>query len=190
MELVLSADEMKNFLPPYWHEYDEMMEYLKALGADIDMLDTEKEFILTDAFIMTMTEQRIEQWEKWLKLAPVGTLDDRRLAILSYFAVISKMTRESIQTLVYTLYDGARSTVTFKNSMIYIVIKPLPENSNDELDFQRLLSQLQQRKPCHISLDVQRWYNRWQDIKDSFDTWEDLKNTCKSWQEVYGFIPN
>lgn len=190
MELVLTAAEMKSFLPLYWHNYDDMMVYLKALGADIDMLDTEKEFILTDAFIMTMSEQRIEQWEKWLKLAPVGTLDDRRLAILSYFAVISKMTRESIQTLVYTLYNSARSEVTFNDSTIKIVIKPLPDHAGDELDFNRLLSQLNSRKPCHISLTVQRWFNTWGDIKASFSTWQDLKNRCASWQEVYNYVPN
>lgn len=190
MELVLNAEKMKNYLPLYWHEYDDMMTYLKALGADIDMLDKEKDFIITDAFIMQMSEPRIEEWEKWLDLPPNGTLYDRRLAILAYFAVISKMTRESIQTLVYTLYNEARSEVTFKNSTIKIVIKPLPNHSGDELDFNRLLSQLNSRKPCHISLTVQRWFNTWGDIKANFSSWQDLKNKCTSWQEVYNYIPD
>lgn len=188
MELVLNAEKMKNYLPLYWHEYDDMMTYLKALGADIDMLDKEKDFIITDAFIMQMSEPRIEEWEKWLDLPPNGTLYDRRLAILAYFAVISKMSRESIQTLVAALYNGARAIVKFKDSTIYITIKPLPENSTDKIDFELLLNQLQQRKPCHISLYTERYIGSWGEVKSGLNTWGNVKNKCGIWDNVYWYI--
>ena len=190
MELTICGKNLIRRLPYFWHEYPEIVELMYLLGIECDNINEQQEYVLNDAFIMTMSESRIEEWEKWLDLPPNGTLEDRRLQILSYFAVISKMTRESIQTLVKTLYNGARAQVIFKDSTINIIVKPLPENSNDELDFQRLLNQLKQRKPCHITLHCERWFNTWQDIKDSFETWGQLKTTCKTWQEVYGFIPN
>lgn len=188
--LVLSAKSMMENLPPYWHEYEEMQELLKAMGVEIDDLTDDADAIITDSFILTMGESRIEEWEHWLKLPPNGTLDDRRMAILSYFAVISKMTRESIQTLVATLYSGARAEVVFKDSTISITIKPLPDHDADELDFQRLLDQLELRKPCHIALFTKRWYCTWGDIKNGFNTWQTLKDDRNSWQHVIEFIPN
>lgn len=188
--LVLSAKRMMEYLPPFWHEYAEMQQILQNEGLELDDLNEDSECILNDAFILTMGLSRIEEWESWLKLPPNGTLEDRRMAILSYFAVISKMTRESIQTLVASLYSGARAEVVFKDSTISITIKPLPDHDSDELDFQRLLDQLELRKPCHIALFTKRWYCTWGDIKNGFNTWQALKDDRNNWQHVIEFIPN
>lgn len=186
--LVLSAKRMMGYLPPYWHEYEEMQQILKNQGLELDELDEDSNCILNDAFILTMGESRIAQWEDWLYLPPNGTLDDRRMAILSYFAVISKMTRESIQTLVRSLYNNARSTVVFKDSTIKIKIKPLSENESDELDFQRLLDQLEKRKPCHIALLTKRWMCTWGDVKNGFNTWQDVLNNRQTWWHLMMWI--
>ena len=188
--LVLSAKRMMEYLPPFWHEYAEMQQILQNEGLELDDLDDSSNCILNDAFILTMGESRIEEWEAWLKLPPNGTLDDRRMAILSYFAVIAKMTRESIEVLVASLYSNARAEVIFKNSTISITIKPLPNHDSDELDFQRLLDQLKLRKPCHITLFTERWYCTWGDIKNGFNTWQALKDDRTNWQHVIQFIPN
>ena len=188
--LVLSAKRMMEYLPPFWHEYAEMQQILQNEGLELDDLDDSSNCILNDAFILTMGESRIEEWEAWLKLPPNGTLDDRRMAILSYFAVIAKMTRESIEVLVASLYSNARAEVIFKNSTISITIKPLPDHDSDELDFQRLLDQLKLRKPCHITLFIERWYCTWGDIKNGFNSWQALKDDRTNWQHVIQFIPN
>lgn len=186
--LVLSAKRMMEYLPPFWHEYAEMQQILQNEGLELDDLDDSSNCILNDAFILTMGESRIEEWEAWLKLPPNGTLDDRRMAILSYFAVIAKMTRESIEVLVVSLYSNARAEVIFKNSTISITIKPLPNHDSDELDFQRLLDQLKLRKPCHITLFTERWYCTWGDIKNGFNSWQALKDDRTNWQHVIEFI--
>ena len=186
--LVLSAKRMMEYLPPFWHECAEMQQILQNEGLELDDLDDSSNCILNDAFILTMGESRIEEWEAWLKLPPNGTLDDRRMAILSYFAVIAKMTRESIEVLVVSLYSNARAEVIFKNSTISITIKPLPNHDSDELDFQRLLDQLKLRKPCHITLFTERWYCTWGDIKNGFNSWQALKDDRTNWQHVIEFI--
>lgn len=186
--LVLSAERMMEYLPPYWHEYAEMKAIVQNEGAELDKLNNESEFILTDAFIMTMTERRIREWEKWLGLPPTGTLEDRRWAILQYFAVISKLTKEAIQVLVSQLYKGARAIVRFKDSTIKITIKPLPEHDTEAIDFEILLKQLRTRKPCHIGLFADRYIGTWGEINKGFKTWGAVKGLRRNWQEVYDFI--
>lgn len=186
--LVLSAKRMMEYLPPFWHEYAEMKQILQNEGAEIDSLDEDSNYILTDAFLYTMTERRIEEWETWLGLPPTGTLEERRLAILNYFAVISKMTKESIQVLVAQLYQGARAIVRFKDSTIKITIKPLPEHDTDEIAFELLINQLALRKPTHLPLFVDRYIGTWSEINQGFTSWGAVKARRTNWQAVYDFI--
>ena len=186
--LVLSAKRMMEYLPPFWHEYAEMKQILQNEGVEIDSLDEDSNFILTDAFLYTMTERRIEEWEAWLGLPPTGTLEERRLAILNYFAVISKMTKESIQVLVAQLYQGARAIVRFKDSIIKITMKPLPEHESDEIAFELLINQLALRKPTHLPLFVDRYIGTWGEINQGFTSWGAVKARRTNWQAVYDFI--
>lgn len=188
IELVLSAKQMQGFLPVYWREFTEMNELLKSQGIELDNLNTEKDFILVDAFILEMREERIKEWEKWLKLPPNGTLQDRRMAILNYFAVISKMTKQSIQVTVAALYNGARADVYFEDSTIKIIIIPLPDHYRDEIDFNLLIKQLYERKPCHISLFSERYMDTWGDVNKWVKSWSELSSRCNDWKDVTLFI--
>ena len=186
--LRLSAKRMMEYLPPYWWEYLELNQIFKVEGAEIDSLDEDSMAVLNDAFIMTMSERRIREWEQWLGLPPTGTLMDRRLAILNYFAVISKLTKEAIQTLVVQLYKGARAIVRLKDSTIKVTIKPLPEHDTEEIEFELLAKQLDRRKPCHLGYFIDRYVSTWQEIGLGFKTWGAVKGLRKNWQEVYDFI--
>lgn len=189
-EIKLSYERMREMQPEYWYEYEEMQELLKALGLEIDDVNAEGELVLTDAFIMTMEEDRVEEWEKWLGLPPNGTLEERRLAILDYFMVIAKLTRDAIKTIVSASCDGARAEVIFKDSILRVEIKPLPEHDTEEVDMAKVYKQLYTRKPCHISLTLTRWYGSWGDVKQGFNTWQALKDDRPNWNAVKLFILN
>lgn len=184
----ITTQELLQYLPAYWYEYYEMEAIMGAEAPELNALDTHSDTILLDAFLETMTEPRIREWEKWLNLPPTGTLDDRRMAIVRYFSVVSKLTKESIQTLVAQLYKGARAIICFSDSTIKITIKPLPEYDTETIDFQILLRQLSSRKPCHIGLFTERFISTWGDVAQGFDSWGEVNTLRKSWQEVYDFI--
>lgn len=197
MNVILSYDRMISYLPLFWHEYPEIQELLHAYSVEIDAHNEEKSYILVDAFILEMREERIEEWERWLKLPPVGTLHDRRMAILGYFFNGVKMSRESIQAIVSQMYNGARANVAFHDSTIWIEIKPLPDRYTDfvtywvdinqnyaswgeflrdqergwELNspFKALYDYLYKRKPCHIHLVIDRYKCKWSDVLDARD---------------------
>lgn len=177
---------MLGYLPNYWHEYPEMQEIMNAEGSEIDELTEESQVIYRDGFIMTSCLTRVEEWEKWLNLPPTGTLDERRRAILAYFQVFAKCNEEYIKALVVMLYDNARSTVTFKDSVIHIKVLPLPENW-EQVDFPLIASQLERKKPCHITLFVERVYSTWGDIKGNFTNWGQVRLQL-SWQYIVQFI--
>lgn len=189
MELRLKSDVLMEYLPEYLHNNLEFKTIFDSLGLDIDKINSESEIILTDSFIMTLSEKRLSEWEKWLKIGAIGTLEDRRLTILSYFAVISKLTEQSIKALTSSLYEGARAFVNFEDSTIKITVAPLPEHEKEQLDFPKLYNQLQIRKPCHIDLFIERYMTTWGEIETNIANWGLVSTRCKTWRGVELFMP-
>lgn len=180
---------MMGYLPLYWHESAEMQQILRAQGAELDTLKEKIQSIYDDAFIMLASESRIAEWEKWLGLPPVGTLDERRRKVLSYFQVFVKLNEGVIKTLTATLYRGARAKVKFLDGVISIVVIPLPENYVDT-DFSQLAVQLEPKKPCHIGIATARYQGTWGDINNSFATWKDAMTQRPTWQDILLHIPD
>ena len=186
----MSAEKrMMGYLPPYWQESAEMKQILKTEGAEIDTLHERTKCIYLDAFIMSAGEARIAEWEKWLKLPPSGTLEERRRRILSYFQVFVKLNEGSIKTLVAVIYNGARAKVAFVDGEIKIVVVPLPENYLDT-DTTLLISQLESKKPCHIGVSAKRFQCTWGDINREFKTWAEAKAKRPTWRDILLHVPD
>lgn len=210
IEVLTATNRMRDYLPLYWHEYKEMIELLKSQGFEVECLSTERGNILVDAFILDMREERIIEWERWLKLPPNGTLMDRRLAILNYFAVMSKMSRESIQAVVAAMYNGAKAQVYFEDSTIHVIVKPSAnhpdefvwswqeiknafETWGDLLDsgeqwasrslYDKLYKYLWIRKPAHLKLFIGRFKPDWLEVTYA-KNWGVIKNNANSWGEL------
>ena len=186
---MLNYERMINYLPVYWHTIEEMKKILYAESVEFESLSKRSQEILLDAFIMSASEKRISEWEKALNLPASGTLEERRWVILQYFAVISKLTDQSIKSLVASLYKGARAFNKFEDSAIKIIVVPLPENFTDELDFSLLYKQLETRKPQHLGVEIERGYSDWGDIAENHESWGTVKKKFKTWEEVLMYIP-
>ena len=184
----IKGERMMSYLPMFWHENLEMKQILNSQGFELDNVDDKGNVIFTESFIMQASASRIEEWETWLGIGHDGTLEERRLRVLAYFCVVSKMTKQSIQALVSVLYNGARAEVFIKDSIINVIIKPLPEHYADELDFTKLLTQLYKRKPCHLELHSERFFCSWGDVKRGFASWALLKEKMPTWDNVKLFI--
>ena len=190
MDLSGKAKEMMSYLPQYWHDMREMKQILHTEGIEFEQLTDELKNLLMDAFIMSSSEKRVSQWEKQLKLPSIGTLQERRIAILQYFATNLKLSPTVIKSLVASIYGEVRSTVTFADSEIKVLITPLPERQNDEIDCSILMKQLEIRKPCHIGASVERFICSWQDVRDGrLRSWGDFKTDMKTWGDILMYIP-
>lgn len=188
-KLVIDFNTMLNYLPPFWHENEEMRQILSVHEYEFNEALTESEIIIQDAFILTMSEDRVKQWEKALGLPPNGTLEERRMAVLGYFSVIAKLTEESIKAMAIRLYDGARARIKFEDSTIKVEVAPLPKNYETQVTFPLLREWIYEKKPCHIALEVERYYTTWGEVKNNFSTWGKVV-LQKTWQDVILFVPN
>lgn len=183
----LSYDRMMGYLPAYWHEYLEMKRLLKAYSLELDELDAEHANILVDCFILEMRKERLEEWERWLKLPPEGTLQDRRLAVLGYFFNGVKMSRESIQTLVAQMYNGARAQVEFYNSTIWIKIGLLPEYADSLFNYWATINEKYETWGEFLADQKHGWrvndpFIYWRMVKKDYDNWREFLRAQKIWK--------
>ena len=181
-----TSERMMNYLPRFWHPNLEMIEILKTVGIELDKLVTAYKIIYTDAFILTASEKRIKEWERDLQIQPTGTLEQRRLFVLSKLRGSGKLNEPKIKSIVSAFTDGGGAIVTFANSTINI--KVLPPNNGEVFLFPDIIRTISPRKPAHLGLVVERFYSTWGDIKDQFTSWQDLNDSKTDWKAVKNHI--
>ena len=173
------------YLPDYWHKSEEMQEILESDGIEIEQLLNKARSIYGDSFILTASESRVKEWEQDLKIIPTGTLEQRRLMILSVLRGAGKLNEPKIKKIVNT-FTGGDAIVTFADSTINVQV--LPPNNGEVFLFPDIERSISPRKPAHIGLVVERFYSTWGDIKEQFSSWEDLLNSKADWKAVYNHI--
>lgn len=181
----VAGDRMMKYLPEYWHVSPEMQAILEADGLEIDRLLNAILSIYTDGFILSASEARIKEWEQDLKIIPTGTLEQRRMFVLSKLRGAGKLNEAKIKTIV-TTFTGGDSIVTFENSEINV--KVLPPNNGETFLFPDIERSIKPRKPAHLGLVVERFYSTWGDIKNQFSSWADLSTAKTDWKAVYNHI--
>lgn len=181
-----TSEKMMNYLPRFWHPNLEMIEILKTVGIELDKLVTAYQIIYTDAFILTAEEKRIKEWERDLQIQPTGTLEQRRLFVLSKLRGSGKLNESKIKNIVSAFTGGYDCIVTFSNSTITVRI--LPPNNGEVFVFSDIIRTITPRKPAHLGLVVERFYSTWGDIKDQFTSWQDLNDSKTDWNAVKNHI--
>lgn len=180
-----TAKRLIGYLPEYWHKSEEMQEILESDGIEIERLLNKARSIYGDSFILTASESRVKEWEQDLKIIPTGTLEQRRLMILSVLRGAGKLNEPKIKKIV-NAFTGGDAIVTFADSTINVQV--LPPNNGEVFLFPDIERSISPRKPAHIGLVVERFYSTWGDIKEQFSSWEDLLNSKADWKAVYNHI--
>lgn len=182
----MSGKRMLGYLPLYWHESAEMVAIMEAQGAEVDRLQSKSMVIYTDSFILQASERRISEWEQDLHISPNGTLEQRRLFVLSKLRGVGKLNELLIKQIVSAFTDGGDCDVTFAKSTINI--KVMPPNNGETFLFPDIERSITPKKPAHLGLVVERYYSTWGDIKNDYTSWDDLKTDKTDWKAVYNHI--
>lgn len=175
-----------NYLPTYWHDSAEMQEILDSNEVEIDSLLADSKPIFIDNLILQASEERISGWERALQLTPLGTLEERRVYVLSVLMGIGKLNEKKIIDIVDIFTGGGGAIVTFANGVIDV--KVLPPRNGEGFDFASIERSINKQRPAHLGLNVVRYYSTWGDIKEQFTSWQDVRDSKPSWRDVYNHI--
>ena len=181
-------ERMNSYYPEVIRSIKEFQAIIDAEYPEFEDLEIAKNSIVENAYLSTMGESRIMEWEKILNIKPVenSSLSDRRETIMARIRGQGKLNSELINSIVNT-FTGGTANSWIEDSVLYVEITPPP--TNKQYIFANVEQELAKKVPAHLGFQVSRNYFEWKEIKANYPTWKDVKNNFNSWNDVYLFVP-
>jgi hypothetical protein len=187
----LSVDynkRMNSYYPEVIRSIAEFQAIIDGESSEFEGLSFERTNVLNNAYLTTMDEYRIKEWEKILKIKPLenSTVDDRRDTVIARIRGQGKLNTALINTIVNT-FTGGSAVSWVKDSVLYVMVTPSP--TNKQYRFENVEQELKTKVPAHLGFQVSRNYYTWNQTKETYSTWQDVKDNFETWNDVYIFVP-
>jgi hypothetical protein len=178
---------MNGYYPDVIRKITEFKGIIDAEYPEFEDISTMRDSITDNAYLTTMGESRIGEWERIFGISPVSgsSLDDRREVIIARIRGQGKLNTELINSIVKT-FTGGTANSWVEDSILYVEITPPPENK--QYIFTNVEQELAKKVPAHLGFKVRRNYIDWNDIKSKL-TWQDVKDNYDTWVDVFIFNP-
>ena len=166
----------------------EFQAIIDAEYPEFEALEKGNERVISDAYLLTMTEDRVKEWENMLDIRPLenSSIEDRRDTIIARVRGQGKLNTEMINIIVGT-FTGGTANSWIKDGTLYVEITPPPNNK--KYRFKNVEQELAKKVPAHLGFKVERNYYTWGEIKENDPTWQDVLDEFEYWNEVLLFIP-
>lgn len=179
---------MNGYYPQVIQAILEFQAIIDAESSEIERVKTTNDEVLTNAYLTTMGEKRITQWENMLGIIPIegSSVDDRRDTVVARIRGQGKLNTQLINTIVNT-FTGGSAISYIKDSVLYVEITPPPNNKTYQ--FHNVERELKNKIPAHLGLLVSRNYYDWKDVSSEHSTWQSVLDNFDSWTEVLLYEP-
>lgn len=181
-------ERMNSYYPEVIRSIEEFQAIIDSEYPEFEALEIAKNSIIDNAYLSTMGETRIIQWEKILNIRPLddSSLDDRRETIIARIRGQGKLNTALINSIV-NAFTGGSANSWVANSTLYVEITPPPDNK--QYKFANVEQELAKKVPAHLGFVVSRNYYTWEETKQRFATWQNVKDNFDTWNDVYIFVP-
>lgn len=178
----VSGERMRNYYPEAIRRILDFQAIIASEGFEVDFLKSDIELIVNDAYLSTMSEERVARWEQALGIASSSdeSLQDRRDTVIARIRGQGKLNTKLINTIV-NAFTGGTAESYVKDSVLYVEITPPPENK--QYKFDNVVQELSKKVPAHLGISVTRNYATWEEVADNFASWDSIKQ-LSSWQEL------
>lgn len=169
-----SGIRMLDYYPDVIKRIVEFKALMYSEGFEIDFIKSDINLTLNDAYLSTMSESRIAEWENLLGLNynVTNTVEDRRDRVVAAIRGKGKLNTQLINTIVGSFTNGGTARSYVKDSVLYVKINP--PVGNKQYKYLNVEEALQASVPAHLGLVVSRNYATWGEIKDNFSSWESV----------------
>lgn len=175
------GEQMINCYPEAVKKLLEMQLLIQATGFEMDIFKCEIDLAFKDAYVTTMGEARIREWEQAFGITPNPTdsISDRRERIVARYRGGFKLNTASIELIVKS-FTGGTCKSYIEDCCLYVKIQPPPNNK--EYKFSNVEAELARRCPAHLRYHVVRDYATWSEIRNDFKTWGNV--ATKTWEDL------
>lgn len=179
-------DRMLGYYPNVIRSIKEFRGIVDAEYPEFESLRSAQDKVIDDAYLTTMGEARIIEWENVLNIKPPAnsTIENRRDTIIARMRGQGKLNTNLINLIVKTFTGGtANSWYSLQDNTLYINV--LPPSNDKDFNLDSVIQELDRRVPAHLGLSVTQVFATWDQIQDKSATWNDVKTTYETWQDVH-----
>ena len=187
--ITISGERMFSYYPYVIQQILEFQAIIQSEGFEVDFLKNDIQLLLNEAYLTTMSEERVSNWEKALGMyyASTDTLQDRRDAVIARIRGQGKLNTALINSIV-NAFTGGTAISYIENSVLYVKVSQPADNK--QYKFTNVKRELATKVPAHLGLEVFRGYSTWKEVANNFSSWNDIKQ-LDSWEHVrYWVDPN
>lgn len=181
-------ERMFGYYPQVIQAILEFKQIIDAEYPEFEDLSGGVQRVIDDAYLLTMSEDRVKQWEAILNIKPLddSTVEDRRETIIARIRGQGKLNTELINSIV-SVFTGGTAKSWVANSTLYVEIEPPPEDKR--FRFENVEQELALKVPAHLNFQVNRNYHTWAEVIEPYPTWQDIKDGFDTWTEVLLYRP-
>ncbi len=181
------GQRMIDYYPKVISCIQEFRAIIRGEYPEFESLNSSQQKALNDAYLTTMGEERIIEWEKILAIKPLesSTIDQRRDTVIARIRGQGKLNTALISSIV-NAFTGGTAVSYIQDSCLYVEISPPP--TNKQFQFLDVQQELLKKIPAHLGLSVKRNYAEWQDIKDYHANWQEVMDVNDTWKDVYLYV--
>lgn len=187
-QVIQSILEFQAIIDSEYPEFEGWDEEVDGELIHIEGIAEGAERVINDAYLTTMSEDRIEQWENMLGIQPIegSSVSDRRETVIARIRGQGKLNTNLINIIVGT-FTGGTANSWVKDGVLYVEITPPPNNK--QYQFSNVEQELKNKIPAHLGLRVERNYYTWGEIEKTYATWGDVETAFDKWEDVLLFVP-
>lgn len=181
-------ERMNSYYPQVIQAILEFQAIIDGEYPEFEALNEANKRVMDDAYLLTMTEDRVKEWENMLSIRPLenSSVDDRRDTVIARIRGQGNLNTELINTIVGT-FTGGTANSYIKDSTLYVEITPPPDNK--QYRFENVEQELAKKVPAHLGFKVSRNYYTWEETKNKFTTWRQVNSSFDKWESILLFIP-
>jgi hypothetical protein len=179
---------MNSYYPQVIQSIVDFKAIIDAEYPEFEDLSASGNRVIEDAYFLTMSEERVKQWENILGIIPLedSSISDRRDTVIARIRGQGKLNTTLINNIV-NAFTGGTANSWVKDSVLYVEITPPKDNKSYK--FANVEKELNLKVPAHLGLTVSRNYYDWGNIKSTYNTWGDVKSGFEAWNDVLLFSP-
>lgn len=179
-------ERMNSYYPQVIRSISEFQAIIDGEYPEFEALENGNARIISDAYLLTMTEDRITEWEKNLGIQRTenATLEDRRNNILARIRGQGKLNTNLINAIV-NAFTGNGCKCWIEDGTLHVELLPF-EYSLVSIDdaIANISKELTLKIPAHLGLIVNLAYSHWEDIKNNNNNWVTVRATNGTWEDV------
>lgn len=177
-------ERMKGYYPEVIRTIEEFKAIIDSEYPEIEELHEVNANNISDAYLTTMGEDRVSQWESILGIAQSNdsTLDDRRDTVIARIRGQGKLNTELIKAIVKT-FTGGDCKTWIEDSVLYVRLK-LPRYEGKDFKIENLIREIEIKVPAHLGCDISVAYQYWTDVNAKYPSWSAARNVYMTWDDV------